>query len=463
MSGSAVTYSEGRLDDTANRLLRKSATAMFTSGMDPDLEPQPGDLDHALTRKIVSMLFVSGSNPRFQPRSGDTIQRLTWKWGSLLFNSGIPADLRPRPGDNYQRLLWKIASILFFSGDYGPEFQPGCCQADEDQRLLWKIASMLQSETPTPPEPPVPPPEFYWEPASASISWQDSGGFKTGNLAAFKATAIVSDVGEIYASSAGVTDFHNLNLLPALYFLACDDNPLTALDVTGCVSLVALDCFLCPVLANIIGLPTCASLAVIDASSNPSLLALDVHGLLSLLNAVVSNDPAMVSFNASGCVSFVGTAGFMDLSVGMLSLSTINLDGTAIFSVFCAGGAVSSFTAVGAPTLFGIVCSGNVLTALDFSTNLVMDSISCDSNPITDLRIGNSPAYLVVEAENCALPTSGVLPAEGVNEILLRLEANCLFNIGFCDLSGGTSGAPSGAAVAAVANLWSQGWFVVTN
>jgi hypothetical protein len=126
----AVSFTQARTDDMAQRLLYKIAVSLGASG------PRLDDTAQRLTWKIVSVLWTAGSNSRFAPRLDDTWQRLLWKWASLLFVShGGNAGQQPRLDDTAQRLLVKIASLMGL---------PCTCAPSEAQRLLYDIATALQ-------------------------------------------------------------------------------------------------------------------------------------------------------------------------------------------------------------------------------------------------------------------------------------------------------------------------------
>lgn len=84
---------------------------------------------------------------------------------------------------------------------------------------------------------------------------------------------------------------------------------------------------------------------------------------------------------------------------------------------------------------------------------------------MADLRIGPSSAYISLFAEDNALPANPGGPAEGIDDILSNLAANCLANNGTANLNTpGTNAAPTGGgANADYVALTGSGWIVSIN
>ena len=95
---------------------------------------------------------------------------------------------------------------------------------------------------------------FSYSPASATISWTDSGGNHSGNLAAFNATADMGTVSVIELINQGIVSISNLSSLPGLITIELTGNDITSLDVSGLSSLQVLNTPNCASLTSIAGL-----------------------------------------------------------------------------------------------------------------------------------------------------------------------------------------------------------------
>jgi hypothetical protein len=82
---------------------------------------------------------------------------------------------------------------------------------------------------------------FSFAPATAVITWDDmNGAGQTGNLAAFNAVADKGTVSKIVAVGLGLTLIAGLSALPALAYLDCNANSLTAINTSACPLLAYL-------------------------------------------------------------------------------------------------------------------------------------------------------------------------------------------------------------------------------
>jgi hypothetical protein len=84
---------------------------------------------------------------------------------------------------------------------------------------------------------------FTFAPATAVVSWTDSGGPHTGNLAAFNATANIATVSIFACNSLSMTALTNLFMLTALASLSCGGNSITELELYRLTSLVFVNAF----------------------------------------------------------------------------------------------------------------------------------------------------------------------------------------------------------------------------
>lgn len=161
--------------------------------------------------------------------------------------------------------------------------------------------------------------------------------------------------GKEIESLEGLEYFVNLDTL------ICNDNLLTAMDISKNLKLIALNCS-----SNNLGtldLSEISVLATLDCSNN-GLTGLDL-----------SNNIALTALNCSGNQ-------LTDLDVGMnFELSTLN-------------------------------CSGNQLTELDISKNLELTTLNCSGNQLTILDVSNNSKLEKLDCLDNAL-LDQILLAEG--------------------------------------------------
>ena len=126
---------------------------------------------------------------------------------------------------------------------------------------------------------------------------------------------------------------------------------------------------------------------------------------------------------------------------------------------------------------------GNQITgmgSLQLYNNEALEEVSVTDSSVTEFYVGNCPSvYSFDLSGNASLnlfEIDGVFSDEieefdaggcalsltSVNAILVALDA-CGASNGTCDLSGGTSSAPSGAGLTSKTNLEGKGWTVTVN
>jgi Leucine-rich repeat (LRR) protein len=229
-----------------------------------------------------------------------------------------------------------------------------------------------------------------------------------------------------------------------LTILDCNTNlGLTALDLTGMAALAQLDCSTCDITGTL-DLSDCSSLTNCTCAANTNLtgITMPVAGILDSLTC-----------------SLCGITGTLDASPNT-SLITLQCNNNPNLTGL-------DMTGLGAMLyLYAHEC--DITGTLDLSDCTALTEMTCFTNSLlTDLRIGPSIAFIAVIANGCALPASPGGAAEGVDDILVILESNCIGNIGNCDLTGGTNAAPDAGppdGATAKANLNASGnWTVVTN
>ena len=140
------------------------------------------------------------------------------------------------------------------------------------------------------------------------------------------------------------------------------------------------------------------------------LTTLDVSGLTSLTELYALECPNLAYLNVQGCTS---------------------LDDTELFS--------------------------DAFETLDFSGCMLLVSARIyDNSNLTQVIIDTCPSLAYLDAIDCALSTANV------DYLITTLDNNGRLS-GYLDVSGGTSGAPSGGVASNILSLTSKGWNVYTN
>lgn len=290
---------------------------------------------------------------------------------------------------------------------------------------------------------------FSYEPDFAVISWTDSGGAHSGDLATFYAITAVTGVGtvtDMNAGAAAITAFHNLSSLTALMDLNCDHNPaLAALDLTGCDALVSLSCSDCGFVA--LDVSPCTSLTTLNCSANGALAALTLS-------------PSLTGLDCGMCASLTGLAlaGLTHLSV--LNCNSCNITGTlviptAMVTLNCSlNSNLTALTLTGCTALTTLDCSSCInLASLDVSPCVNISSLSAGGNvTLTGATITGCTLLVAIDFSFCSFAQAAV------DAVLCTTDTNGALN-GTLDITFNT--APSAAGLVCSANLDpGKGWTV---
>ena len=199
------------------------------------------------------------------------------------------------------------------------------------------------------------------------------------------------NVTEINVTDMGVADLSGVASFPNLTGLYCDNNALTALDVSGNTALEVLDCGFNGIEAlDVRMLPRLQRLWVdgtrlrsLDTRSNPDLEDLQCSGTF-ITGLDVSANPKL---RILGCSSD--------------ELGTLDVSRNAkLERLSCWGCALTALDLSHCPALFELNCENNSLQALDLSHNPKLSHAVCDQNsPLQTLTLGSLPD---LEWLNCA-------------------------------------------------------------
>jgi Leucine-rich repeat (LRR) protein len=216
--------------------------------------------------------------------------------------------------------------------------------------------------------------------AGDNITWSKAaGGAGSKTLRIYPSDASGNLSGSMSTLSCNNNSLTALNVsgLTALTILNCSQNSLTSLDVSGLTSLDTLSCFSNSLTSlNVSG---CTALTGLFCSSN-SLTSLNVSGLTSLTGLVCNNN-SLTSLNVSGLTAL------QYIRCSSNSLTSLNVSGlTSLIDLDCSSTSLTSLNVSGLTALQFIRCSQNSLTSLDVSGLTALTTLNCNMNDLVTLR-----------------------------------------------------------------------------
>ena len=188
-------------------------------------------------------------------------------------------------------------------------------------------------------------------------------------------------------------------LPPALECLACDNNPLAELDLSGCACLRALACnntglttldlSPCPALQEV----SCrfSALTNLDLTGCPDLRYLDCS--LNLLPALdLSACPQLVDlacdYNALAVLDLAGCTRLGSVSCSHCpGLAQLVVQSPACTNVACPNGALASLDLRQCPAVATIDCRANALATLTLAGCTGLTVLACSDNQLVDLDV----------------------------------------------------------------------------
>lgn len=173
----------------------------------------------------------------------------------------------------------------------------------------------------------------------------------------------------------------NLSGCTALTDLRCGDNDLTALDVSDCVSMKILGCYV------------------------NKIMTLDLSGK-STLTSLGCSENELASLNITGCVSL----DFLNCSNNNLTAVDIS-DSSFLRKFYCSENKISVLDVSKNIALTELRCFSNDLTALDVSFCTSLDTLYCNNNRIKALDVSGNTAITDLKCGNNqlkALDVSGL-------------------------------------------------------
>ncbi len=217
----------------------------------------------------------------------------------------------------------------------------------------------------------------------------------------------------------------NLSGCTALTELSCFSNQLTSLNVSGCTALTSLSCFSNQLTS--LDVSGCTSLTTLYCGQN-QLTSLNVSGCTSLTSLSCSNNQ-LTSLNVSGCTALT------TLDCSSNQLTSLNVSGcTALTTLDCSSNQLTSLNVSGCTALTKLECYINQLTSLDVSGCTSLTSLSCSNNQLTSLNVSGCTALTTLE---CYINQLTSLDVSGCTSLtMLDCQLNQLTSL---DVSGCTS------------------------
>ena len=180
---------------------------------------------------------------------------------------------------------------------------------------------------------------------------------------------------DCYNNQLTSLDLSGCTSLRGLY---CHTNQLTSLDVSGCTSLEGLSCAYNHLTS--LDVSDCTSLVYMHCGYN-QLKSLDVSGYTSLRKLDCYNNQ-LTSLNVSGCTSLY----YLDCTESQLT--SLDVSGcTSLKALYCLNNQLVGLYISGCASLEFLECSNNRLTSLNVSGCTLLWSLNCNANQLTSLYV----------------------------------------------------------------------------
>ncbi len=160
--------------------------------------------------------------------------------------------------------------------------------------------------------------QIAWTPPAAVVSWTDSGGAHSGDLATFLATPTFPTTTILNTTGAALTTLTDVSALPLISTIICTS--VNTLDLTGVVTLSALGCGANPF--SSISSSTLRSVSgAITLSSCTFLTSVSFPAIQSSGGFTVAGDTALTSLDLNSLATITGPLTL----TGLLGLTSISL------------------------------------------------------------------------------------------------------------------------------------------
>ena len=172
----------------------------------------------------------------------------------------------------------------------------------------------------------------------------------------------IASVTEIDVSYKSIKSLQGIEFFTALTWMDCNNNQLTALDVSKNTALTTLYCY-----AN-------------------QLASLDVSGCTGLTEVTCYRNQ-LTSLDVSECMALTQLSCFYN------QLTALDVSkNTALIGLACGGNQLTSLDVSGCTALTQLDCGVNQLTALDVSKNTALIHLFCGKNQLTALDVSKNTA-----------------------------------------------------------------------
>lgn len=202
----------------------------------------------------------------------------------------------------------------------------------------------------------------------------------------------VSEALNIYGltleSYSDISDLTGIEYFTNLFFLNCNNNKLTSLNLNNLLNLNYLRCN--GNLLTSLDVRSLKNLYLLNCTDN-QLTSLKIEGL-SQLNELECYRNKLTTLNLTGLTNLTKFQ-CSDNQINELYLSEL----TSLQSLLCAGNKLTSLNLNGLALLEYLVCDNNLLTSLNVSGFSNLRSLSCSSNLLTSFNISNSPNISYLE------------------------------------------------------------------
>ena len=227
----------------------------------------------------------------------------------------------------------------------------------------------------------------------AVVSTKDKNG--DGKLNEAEITAVT----KIDCSKKNISSLKGIEYFTALTELRCDNNNLTALDVSKNTALERLDCY-----EN--------QLTALDVSKNTALKMLSCHDN-QLTTLDVSRNTALTYLscgeNQLTTLDVSRNTALTNLSCGGNQLTALDVSrNTALTNLDCCMNQLIALDVSRNTALTNLDCCVNQLIALDVSRNTALTSLSCWDNQLTTLDVSKNTALERLDCSNNRLTTLDV-------------------------------------------------------
>ena len=203
-----------------------------------------------------------------------------------------------------------------------------------------------------------------------------------GAISSLKGIEFFTALDRLYCNNNQLTAL-DVSKNTALTILCCDNNQLTALDVSKNTALITLSCY-----GN--------QLTALDVSKNTALTylqcyenqltALDVSGCTAL-KTLICHSNQLTALDVSGCTALTSMSCFSNL------LTALDVSkNTALTSLSCYSNQLTALDVSKNTALTWLDCYRNQLTALDVSKNTVLTNLNCYNNQLTALDVSKNTA-----------------------------------------------------------------------